>query len=71
MRFIYGVSKVLAFGGLTLGIALQGIDDSTAADILSIFLIVAWIAVALCVIRGLPVIGGAIRRSLEASYAEA
>jgi CDP-diacylglycerol--glycerol-3-phosphate 3-phosphatidyltransferase len=70
MRFIYGVSKVLAFSGLTMGIALQGVDDNAAADMLSIFLVVAWIAVALCVIRGLPVIVGAIRRSLEASPTE-
>jgi CDP-diacylglycerol--glycerol-3-phosphate 3-phosphatidyltransferase len=70
MRFIYGVAKILAFIGLTLGVALTGVSDDAAADILPVFLVVAWIAVALCVIRGLPVIGGTIRNSLETSKAE-
>lgn len=68
MRSSYGLSKVAAFCGLALGIALSNSPQGSVAyvaseTLLAIFGVVAWIAVALCLIRGMPVVVGAIRRS--------
>jgi phosphatidylglycerophosphate synthase len=70
MRSSYGIAKIVSFCGLTLGIALSGFPhDSQAFDVsanlISIFRATSWIAAALCVIRGSPVILGAARRSLR------
>jgi phosphatidylglycerophosphate synthase len=70
MRSSYGIAKIVSFCGLTLGIALSGFpQDSQAfgvsANLISIFQVTSWIAAALCVIRGSPVILGAVRRSLR------
>jgi phosphatidylglycerophosphate synthase len=67
MRFGYSVSKITAFLGLAVAEALAGFDPVTplggaAAPILWVAQVIAWIAVATCVLRGLPVIVGAIRR---------
>jgi CDP-diacylglycerol--glycerol-3-phosphate 3-phosphatidyltransferase len=67
MRFGYSVSKITAFLGLAVAEALAGFDPVTplggaAAPILWVAQVIAWIAVAMCVLRGLPVIVGAIRR---------
>jgi CDP-diacylglycerol--glycerol-3-phosphate 3-phosphatidyltransferase len=67
MRFGYSVSKITAFVGLAVAEALAGFDPVTplgeaAAPILRVAQVIAWIAVAMCVLRGLPVIVGAIRR---------
>lgn len=75
MRSSYGVAKIISFCGLTLGIALSSFPKSTGAFetssiIISIFQFTAWIAVALCVIRGSPVILGAVQRSLRPSQGE-
>ncbi|MCH7587973.1 MAG: CDP-alcohol phosphatidyltransferase family protein [Chloroflexi bacterium] len=72
MRSGYSVAKIVAFTGLTLGLALAEYpSDSQAAryssSALPIFQKVAWVAVAFCVVRGLPVIGGALRRSVTAA----
>ncbi len=68
MRSSYGLIKVAAFCGLALGIALSNYPQGSVAYVASetllvIFGVVAWIAVALCLIRGMPVVVGAIRRS--------
>jgi CDP-diacylglycerol--glycerol-3-phosphate 3-phosphatidyltransferase len=70
MRLSYGLSKIISFCGLTAGLALSGYPEGTASyeassTVLMIFGITSWIAVALCVIRGSPVILGAIKRSLQ------
>ncbi|HKZ55657.1 MAG TPA: CDP-alcohol phosphatidyltransferase family protein [Anaerolineales bacterium] len=70
MRTSYSVSKIVAFCGLTLGIAFSSFPNGdslalAAGVVLDIFRVVAWIAVAICVVRGMPVIVGAIRRSLR------
>lgn len=72
MRTGYAVVKIVAFTGLTLGLALAEYpSDSQAAryssSTLPIFQTVAWVAVVFCVVRGLPVIGGALRRGMTAS----
>jgi phosphatidylglycerophosphate synthase len=76
MRSGYSVSKISAWLGLTLGIALSGYPAGSSASILapkilSAFEIIAWIAAVICVIRGLPVIIGTIRRAAEAQGTEA
>jgi phosphatidylglycerophosphate synthase len=70
MRLGYGLAKILSFCGLTVGLALSGYPEGTASyeassAIIKIFQFTSWVAVALCVIRGLPVILGAIKRSLQ------
>jgi phosphatidylglycerophosphate synthase len=67
MRSGYSVSKILAFLGLATAEALRGFDPGTwmgeaATSVLEFARVIAWIAVAMCVLRGLPVIVGAIRR---------
>jgi phosphatidylglycerophosphate synthase len=68
MRSIYGISKIVSFCGLALGIALRAYPEGSRAfqsstAVLQIFTITSWIAVTLCVIRGAPVIAGILRRS--------
>jgi len=70
MRLVYGFSKLLSFCGLALGLALSGFPEGTASyeassKVILIFQINSWIAVTFCVVRGLPVILGAIKRSLR------
>jgi phosphatidylglycerophosphate synthase len=70
MRLGYGLAKMISFCGLTLGFAFSGFPEGTAnfeasSTILMIFTVTSWIAVTLCVVRGLPVILGAIKRSLR------
>ena len=70
MRTGYSVSKVVAFCGLTLGLAFSGYPEGSSlqalsAPALAIFHIVAWVAVALCIVRGLPVILSPIGRELR------
>jgi phosphatidylglycerophosphate synthase len=72
MRLAYGFSKLVSFCGLALGLTLSDFPKGTSAwnlsdDILKIFLVISWIAVSLCVLRGLPVILGAIQRSFSSS----
>lgn len=72
MRTGYSVTKLLAFGGLTLGVALSSYPEGTrlhaaSADVIRIFVIVSWLAVALCLARGFPVIVGMSHRSRGAA----
>jgi phosphatidylglycerophosphate synthase len=67
MRSSYSVSKITAFLSLAVAEALGGFDPATsmgtaAAPILGVAQVITWIAVVMCVLRGLPVIVGAIRR---------
>jgi phosphatidylglycerophosphate synthase len=60
MRTGYSVSKVVTFCGLALLLALRG-RAGTWGPMLTALGVLAWIAVALCVLRGLPVIIHAFR----------
>jgi phosphatidylglycerophosphate synthase len=67
MRSGYSVSKIVAFLGLAAAEALGGFDPGSttgrvATPILEAAQVIAWIAVVMCVLRGLPAIVGAIRR---------
>ncbi|MES2123706.1 MAG: CDP-alcohol phosphatidyltransferase family protein [Gemmatimonadota bacterium] len=67
MRIGYSVSKVVTFCGLALAQALAGGNPdsrstSLASDLLRIFQATAWVALAFCVFRGLPVIVANLRR---------
>lgn len=70
MRSGYSISKIVAFLALAASEASAGFPAGTfvlrlAAPMHDVALVIAWIAVAMCVLRGLPVITGAIRRSRE------
>jgi phosphatidylglycerophosphate synthase len=71
MRTLYGLSKILAFCGLGLTLAFSSYPEgsilqSYGIPIAQVSVIVAWIAVVVCVLRGLPVIIDARRfRQLE------
>ncbi|MBN1264386.1 MAG: CDP-alcohol phosphatidyltransferase family protein [Anaerolineales bacterium] len=61
MRSSYGFSKILAFCGLTLAYAFSLMPEHSwaqqnAALFKDIFVVAAWIAAMLCVVRGLPVV---------------
>lgn len=67
MRSGYSVSKILAFLALAIAQAAAGFPAGTfmenAAEPLGrVALVIAWVAAAICVLRGLPVITGGIRR---------
>jgi CDP-diacylglycerol--glycerol-3-phosphate 3-phosphatidyltransferase len=70
MRTGYSTAKITAFCGLVLGIALASYPAGSrlhqaSGTILQIFYWIAWLAAAICVVRGLPVIFGSIRRAVE------
>ncbi|MEN6410786.1 MAG: CDP-alcohol phosphatidyltransferase family protein [Anaerolineaceae bacterium] len=56
MRTSYAVSKVIAFVMLTLTLAFQSAGSPVAAQLQSITQIFVWIAVGLCLVRGIPVL---------------
>lgn len=62
MRSTYGVSKAISFAGLALTNALYAISQtnaavgSSAALSHTLFSVTSWIALALCLLRGMPVI---------------
>jgi phosphatidylglycerophosphate synthase len=67
MRTGYAVTKVVTFCGLALVLALTGWSASSPAaraapSLLNLLQVTAWLAVAFCVFRGLPVIISALRR---------
>ncbi len=69
MRGGYGTSKVIAFTTLALALALRSFPEggraaTLAPNTLSIAIVISWIAVVLCVVRGLPVIVGSARRHM-------
>jgi phosphatidylglycerophosphate synthase len=68
MRSSYSVAKIATFCGLTLGFALSGFPPESgfqraAGGFLQVFGVLAWVAAGLCIVRGLPVILGAVRRA--------
>jgi phosphatidylglycerophosphate synthase len=70
MRSSYSIAKVLAFCGLTLAVGLAGYPEGSAASrlagpILTTSQTIAWVAVALCIVRGIPVIAAPIGRELR------
>jgi len=66
MRTSYSASKVVAFVGMTVAYMLQGLGHAWYT-VWNIALFSSWIALALCLLRGLPVIIEAPRffRGLE------
>lgn len=64
MRTGYAVTKVLTFCGLALAQALAGFPAFAAAvpNLMAAVRVLAWMAVAFCVFRGLPVIISSLRR---------
>ena len=67
MRTGYSISKVVTFTGLALSQALSGYPAETrwggyAVPLLEGMQYAAWVAVAFCVLRGLPVIIRSLRR---------
>jgi phosphatidylglycerophosphate synthase len=68
MRSGYSVSKILAFCGLTLGLALAGFSEGSelqaaSGSVLSAFRAIAWLAVVFCIVRGTPVILSGYRQA--------
>ena len=66
MRTGYSVSKVAVFVGLALGYALADWPEPSLARLVGPMVVglraLAWLAVVLCVFRGLPVIVGSLPR---------
>jgi CDP-diacylglycerol--glycerol-3-phosphate 3-phosphatidyltransferase len=61
MRSLYGISKAAAFCLLALAMGLQGLwagtpKAGTADGVLTVAVVLSWIATAICVIRGAPVL---------------
>jgi phosphatidylglycerophosphate synthase len=65
MRTGYAVTKVATFCGLALAQALSGFPDTAygraVPSLMTLFRATAWLAVAFCVFRGLPVIVHSLR----------
>jgi CDP-diacylglycerol--glycerol-3-phosphate 3-phosphatidyltransferase len=77
MRFIYGVSKAVAFCTLALALGLRGLwagtpRESWAEAIWVFAVILSWIATIICVVRGAPVLFEARNRlkDLDTKVAE-
>jgi len=67
MRTGYSVAKVTSFCGLALVQAFSGLPAEAApvgaaAPMLAPLRMIAWLTVLLCIVRGLPVIVGSLRR---------
>jgi CDP-diacylglycerol---glycerol-3-phosphate 3-phosphatidyltransferase len=67
MRTGYAVTKVATFCGLALAQAFSGLSPEgslarAAPFMMEIFRVTAWLAVAFCIFRGLPVIVSSLRR---------
>jgi hypothetical protein len=58
---------VAAFCGLTLAVALADFPSATrlAGTTLTTSQTIAWVAVALCIVRGIPVVAAPIGRELR------
>jgi CDP-diacylglycerol--glycerol-3-phosphate 3-phosphatidyltransferase len=56
MRTSYGAIKALAFTTLALAAGLQTAGVAIWADVWTVGLVAAWLATAMCVARGLPVL---------------
>jgi hypothetical protein len=77
MRTVYGLSKIVAFCLLALALGLEGLWAGTpkadaAQTVYIVALIASWIATALCIIRGAPVLmeAPALLRDLDARVAD-
>lgn len=73
MRTGYSVTKVTVFCGLALVQALSGVPLETPlrvglAPMLPVLHVIAWLAVIICVFRGLPVILAGVRETASATY---
>jgi len=65
MRTGYAVTKVASFCGLALTQAFAGLSPDLARMVptmMNVFRVTAWLAVAFCIFRGLPVIISSLRR---------
>jgi phosphatidylglycerophosphate synthase len=67
MRTGYAVTKVITFCGLALAQAFRGFAPDTGVTpaiptMMAVFRVTAWLAVAFCIFRGLPVIISSLRR---------
>jgi phosphatidylglycerophosphate synthase len=67
MRTGYAVTKVITFCGLALAQAFGGFAPETGVapaipTMMAVFRVTAWLAVAFCIFRGLPVIISSLRR---------
>ncbi|MGC9334589.1 MAG: CDP-alcohol phosphatidyltransferase family protein [Anaerolineae bacterium] len=76
MRSLYGLTKALAFCTLALALGLRGVWAGTPradwAEAIWVFgVVVSWIATAICLIRGAPVLieAPALLRDLDAKVA--
>jgi CDP-diacylglycerol--glycerol-3-phosphate 3-phosphatidyltransferase len=56
MRSGYGIAKASAFVLLALAFSLQTGGNPVGGTVLSVAQVLSWIAVAFCVVRGLPVL---------------
>ena len=61
MRSGYAVTKVATFGGLALAQAFSGLSPETpwarmVPTMMVVLRVTAWLAVAFCIFRGLPVV---------------
>ena len=56
MRAGYGLAKAAAFAMLALTLALQTVNSSLLAPVWTVATILSWIATALCIVRGVPVV---------------
>ena len=75
MRVGYAVSKVVTFCGLALAHAFSAFPVATSMSravppMLDFLRVSAWVTVAFCVLRGLPVIMHAARQSWKTSQAD-
>jgi CDP-diacylglycerol---glycerol-3-phosphate 3-phosphatidyltransferase len=56
MRAAYGLIKALAFVLLASTLALQSVGSSWAEPVWALGIVTSWIALAFCIVRGIPVI---------------
>jgi len=77
MRSLYGLTKALAFCTLALALGLRGLWAGTpradSAEAVWVFaVVVSWIATAICVVRGAPVLieAPALLRDLDAKVVQ-
>ena len=76
MRTSYSIAKVTTFCGLGAAFAFGGFPEGStlgalAAPMRSAFRTTAWLTVALCVLRGVPVIASSLRRRTPPPVASA
>lgn len=61
MRATYGLAKAAAFAMLALTLALQTVNSSWLTPVWSVAAGLSWLATALCIVRGVPVVMEAFR----------